>query len=186
MENIGKVLFIDEAYSLYHGPEDNFGHEALTVLNRFMSEHPEAVIIVAGYKDQMESRFFKGQDGLERRFTWFFEIQKYSPHGLSRIFVQQLESYGWKMAPDFDLPRFFEQNFSEFPAFGGDTEKLAFYCKLNYSMMKFENVYNNLLARQGMTLDNTITKEVLLRSLKQLKSSHLKENRSQIPFGMYN
>src|SRR5205807_9799226 len=40
----GKVTFIDEAYSLIHGDNDGFGMEALTTLNRFMSDHPEAIV----------------------------------------------------------------------------------------------------------------------------------------------
>lgn len=184
IENIGKVLFIDEAYSLYQGPEDNFGHEALTVLNRFMSEHPEAIIIIAGYRDQMEERFFKGQDGLRRRFTWFFEMKKYSPSGLSQIFTQQLANYGWKTSPEVDLPRFFEQHGEDFPAFGGDTERFAFYCKLNYSTAKFDTVFTRLLEDQNITLDNLITEEILQSSLKQLKSHTKKED--SLPFGMYN
>ena len=38
-DSLGKVLFIDEAYSLVNDEKDSFGREALTVLNRFMSEY---------------------------------------------------------------------------------------------------------------------------------------------------
>ena len=50
-ESLGKVLFIDEAYSLINDERDSYGYECLTTLNRFMSEHSsEIVIIFAGYK----------------------------------------------------------------------------------------------------------------------------------------
>ena len=55
-ENLGKVLFVDEAYSLINGPHDEFGMEALTALNLFLSQRPKEIIVIfAGYKDLLES-----------------------------------------------------------------------------------------------------------------------------------
>ena len=55
-ENLGKVLFVDEAYSLINGPHDEFGMEALTSLNLFLSQHSKEIIVIfAGYKDLLQT-----------------------------------------------------------------------------------------------------------------------------------
>lgn len=68
-ENLGKVLFVDEAYSLINGPHDEFGMEALTALNLFLSQRPREIIVVfAGYKDLLQTGVYSVQPGLKRRF----------------------------------------------------------------------------------------------------------------------
>ena len=136
--NIGKVLFIDEAYSLINSDRDSYGMEALTVLNQFMSEHPnEIVIIFAGYKELMEKTIFERQPGLKRRCTWIFEVTNYTPAGLSRIFRTQLAEHGWTVSDDVELVDFFAARMPAFPAFGGDTFRLSFYCKLAFANTSF-------------------------------------------------
>lgn len=134
----GKVLFLDEAYSLVIDDRDSFGHEALNELNRFMSEHPELVVIFAGYKDKLDNTLFKYQPGFKRRCTWIFEIQTYTPEMLSSIFKKQLENLNWSYdGPDSKLNGFFAKNKDNFKAFGGDTLRFTLYCKLKYSELSF-------------------------------------------------
>jgi DNA polymerase III delta prime subunit len=143
-ESLGKVLFIDEAYSLVNDDKDSFGKEALTVLNRFMSEYSDRIIIIfAGYKELLDQTIFYYQPGLKRRISWNFEIEKYSEKGLSEIFMNQLGNNKWKLAEDVNLEIFFNENKEEFPHFGGDTLRLAFYCKICYATEVFDNVYPN-------------------------------------------
>lgn len=168
-KNIGKVVFIDEAYSLVTCERDNFGMEALTVLNRFMSEHShEIIIIFAGYKDIMQKTIFTYQPGLRRRCGLVVEIKNYTPAGLSTIFQQQITKSGWKISPDLDLHKFFEVNLSKFPNFGGDTEKLAFNCKLAYATIKFGETFDQIVNGTHTTFDNVITKEIIETALKSL------------------
>jgi len=137
--NEGKALFIDEAYSLVNDERDSFGHEALHELNKFMSEHPELVIIFAGYKDQIEATIFKSQPGFKRRCTWIFEIDKYTPHMLSLIFRRQLSTNGWAYdESDETLTEFFRSRMDYFRAYGGDTLRLVLHCKLRYSEIRFD------------------------------------------------
>ena len=49
--SMGKVVFIDEAYALSHGTHDSYGHEALTELNRFMTENPRQL---SGYHSRLQ------------------------------------------------------------------------------------------------------------------------------------
>lgn len=137
--NQGKSLFIDEAYSLINDERDSFGYEALHELNRFMSEHPELVIIFAGYRKEIANTIFKAQPGFKRRCTWIFEIDNYTSDMLALIFRKQLSTNGWYYGDrDDHLSDFFKHHMSHFPAFGGDTLRLVLHCKLRYAELKFD------------------------------------------------
>ncbi len=136
--NRGKVIIIEEAYLLYTGEKDHFGMEALTLLNRFMDEHAdETIIVFTGYKDLMLSTIFSAQPGLRRRCQWVFEVKGYTPAGLAEIFTSQVLAMGWTVSPKINLTTFFTNNAAAFPAYGGDTERLAFHVKLAHSELVF-------------------------------------------------
>lgn len=178
----GKVLFIDEAYSLVLDEKDSFGHEALNELNRFMSEHPELVVIFAGYKDKMENTLFKYQPGFKRRCTWLFEINNYTGAMLAKIFKSQLEKDDWQYTgSDKKLNNFFEINMNKFDAFGGDTIKLVLYCKLKYSELKFQ--FNDNLELQH----KIITHDILLSAYNDIycKNKYNDKNDDKLYEHMY-
>lgn len=176
-KNIGKVLFIDEAYSLINGERDTFGMEALTVLNRFMSEHShEIIIIFAGYKDLLQKTIFTSQPGLRRRCGWTFEVNGYTPIGLATIFRQQINLRGWKIDPDIDLIKFFTTHTPQFSNYGGDTEKLAFCCKLAYSSLKFDQTYESVLNGKTTSFDNVITEAILKQALISLEQNDISKD----------
>ncbi len=56
---MGGVLFIDEAYYLYHATDSrDFGREAIGILLQVMeNERDKLVVILAGYKDRMDEFF---------------------------------------------------------------------------------------------------------------------------------
>jgi hypothetical protein len=139
-DNLGKVVFIDEAYSLIHGDRDIFGMEALTTLNLFMSQHPHDIIIIfAGYKNLMQEGIFTSQPGLQRRCTWVHEIEAYTPEELLQIFRFQLKEVGQEIdVTENDILNFFKTNKDKFPGFGGDTKRLIFYAKLEHASESFE------------------------------------------------
>ena len=51
--------------TLTNSDSDSYGTEALGELNTFMSENSDTVVIVAGYKDEVE-KVFAVQPGLRR------------------------------------------------------------------------------------------------------------------------
>ena len=64
----GGVLFIDEAYYLYR-PENerDYGQEAIEILLQVMeAERDELVVVLAGYRDRMET-FFRSNPGMGSR-----------------------------------------------------------------------------------------------------------------------
>ncbi|MCR4716359.1 MAG: AAA family ATPase [Lachnospiraceae bacterium] len=91
----GSVLFIDEAYGLYWGNDrgNDFGREALTTLISEMENHrDDMVVIMAGYKDEMEG-LMKGNPGLRSRMPFLIEFPSYTPKQLSEIFMQMVKKH---------------------------------------------------------------------------------------------
>lgn len=142
--NRGSVVFIDEAYSLHNGGRDTYGSEALTELNRFMSENPrDCIVIFSGYKDKMEQGIFTAQKGLKRRCSWVFEIPGYSYSELAEIFRLQVSEQGWTIEESVDLDKFFQKHLDRFPHYGGDTLKLLFQTGLAMSSAIFDDIVSS-------------------------------------------
>jgi DNA polymerase III delta prime subunit len=133
-ENLGKVIFVDEAYSLLQSMDDSFGMEALTTLNLFLSTHPnEIIVIFAGYKDLLDVGPFSAQPGLKRRFMWQFDCEGYTTEELFEIFKGKLNNKRWKLADVNGTKKLFEEYKDAFPNYGGDIEKTLFFSSLEHS-----------------------------------------------------
>lgn len=80
------VLFIDEAYSLSEGGENDFGKEAIEVILKNMEDmRGQLAIIAAGYPDNMV-KFLESNPGLKSRFDRTFQFNDYNPDDLLSIF----------------------------------------------------------------------------------------------------
>lgn len=87
------VLFIDEAYSLVPegGNGNDYGQEAIsTILKRMEDYRDRLVVIVAGYKDEMQ-RFIDSNPGLQSRFNRYIDFPDYSPEELTDIFKMYIK-----------------------------------------------------------------------------------------------
>ncbi len=94
---LGGVLFIDEAYSLASGGENDFGREAIETLLKAMEDHrDDLVVIVAGYTEPME-RFLDSNPGLESRFNKYIEFPDYNGDELNAIFHSQCRKNGYEL-----------------------------------------------------------------------------------------
>jgi probable Rubsico expression protein CbbX len=83
---MGGVLFIDEAYYLYR-PENerDYGQEAIEILLQVMeNQRDDLVVIVAGYKERMET-FFRSNPGLSSRIAHHLDFPDYTPEELLAI-----------------------------------------------------------------------------------------------------
>ena len=96
------VLFIDEAYSLV--PEgangQDYGQEAIaTLLKRMEDYRDRLVVIIAGYKDEMQ-RFIDSNPGLQSRFNRYIDFPDYSAGELSDIFKMYMKKNQYTLAAD--------------------------------------------------------------------------------------
>ena len=106
-DNRGKVIFIDEIYSLYNpraGQDDSFGREAIDTLVRCLTadEYQDTVVIVAGYKEQVD-KFMDANPGLASRFPGEIQFPNYSPSECVEIFRKVAEGQSYRLrdeAPD--------------------------------------------------------------------------------------
>ena len=70
------VIFIDEAYSLGNKEgSDSFSKECIDTINQNLTEKKgKVIVIIAGYKKQLEESFFSYNPGLIRRFPFRYTI----------------------------------------------------------------------------------------------------------------
>lgn len=94
-EALGGVLFIDEAYSLAGSSRQDFGHEAISTLLKFMEDNKgKLVVIVAGYEQEMV-RFLESNPGLESRFDRTVHFRDFTDDELMDILMRFTSERGY-------------------------------------------------------------------------------------------
>ena len=94
---MGGVLFIDEAYYLYR-PENerDYGQESIEILLQVMEkQRDDLVVILAGYKDRMDT-FFKSNPGMSSRIAHHLDFPDYSEPELLLIGDNMLEDMNYR------------------------------------------------------------------------------------------
>ncbi len=97
---MGGVLFIDEAYYLYR-PENerDYGQEAIEILLQVMeNQREDLVVILAGYKDRMDT-FFRSNPGMSSRIAHHIDFPDYTPDELAAIARLMLEQMQYRFSP---------------------------------------------------------------------------------------
>jgi probable Rubsico expression protein CbbX len=100
----GGVLFIDEAYYLYR-PENerDYGQEAIEMLLQVMeAERGRLVVVLAGYKDRMDT-FFRSNPGMSSRVAHHIDFPDYSVDELMAIGRMMLEGRAYQLSPGAEL-----------------------------------------------------------------------------------
>lgn len=101
---LGGVLFIDEAYSLYRGKDDNFGLEAIDTLVKGMEDNREnLVVVLAGYSNEMKE-FLTSNSGLKSRFPNYIEFDDYTGEELVKIANIQAKSKDYIIVEEAQTP----------------------------------------------------------------------------------
>ncbi len=98
---MGGVLFIDEAYYLYR-PENerDYGQEAIEILLQVMeNQRDDLVVILAGYKDRMDT-FFRSNPGMSSRVAHHLDFPDYSEGELMGIAELMLQSTHYRFSDD--------------------------------------------------------------------------------------
>ena len=94
---MGGVLFIDEAYYLYR-PENerDYGQEAIEILLQVMeNQRDDLVVILAGYKDRMDT-FFQSNPGMSSRIAHHLDFPDYGQGELLEIADRMLEGMHYR------------------------------------------------------------------------------------------
>jgi probable Rubsico expression protein CbbX len=94
---MGGVLFIDEAYYLYR-PENerDYGQEAIEILLQVMeNQRDDLVVILAGYKDRMDT-FFQSNPGMSSRIAHHIEFPDYAQSELLQIGERMLNGMNYR------------------------------------------------------------------------------------------
>ena len=112
---LGGVLFIDEAYSLSSGGENDFGREAIETILKAMEDHrDDLIVIVAGYTGPME-KFIHSNPGLESRFNKYFFFPDYNGEQLMAMFRMRCKKNGYTLTGETEKAAvdFFTQLYEE-------------------------------------------------------------------------
>jgi len=171
---LGGVLFIDEAYSLASSESnDSFSKECLDILCESLSDHKDnLMVIIAGYEKEMNSTFFKANQGLKSRFIWRFTIDNYSSFELMKILEQKVKNQGWDFVDDKILNvKWFDKNIEHMKSYGRDVELLFTYVKICHG----RRIYG-----KNKELRKKITQEDLDSGFKMLLENKEKQEKSFI------
>ena len=93
---MGGVLFIDEAYYLYR-PENerDYGQEAIEIMLQVMENNrDDLVVILAGYKDRMNT-FFQSNPGMSSRIAHHIDFPDYQDAELLEIAKSMVDQMGY-------------------------------------------------------------------------------------------
>jgi probable Rubsico expression protein CbbX len=98
---MGGVLFIDEAYYLYRADnERDYGQESIEILLQVMeNQRDDLVVILAGYKDRMDS-FFASNPGMSSRIAHHLDFPEYSLDELAAIAQLMLGEVRYRLSEE--------------------------------------------------------------------------------------
>jgi hypothetical protein len=178
-ECLGGVLFIDEAYSLAsEDHNDSFSKECVDILCEALSDHKDdLMVIVAGYKDEMDKTLFQTNKGLKSRFIWQFETGEYDADALLRIFLKKIKEQGWNADKvSSNLQKWFQQKKDTFKYYGRDIELLITYVKISHG----RRVYGQPVEDRKCLIEEDMNKgyACFMRN----KSTQAQES---VPYGLY-
>lgn len=151
---IDGVLFIDEAYSLVQGGQNDFGKEAIsTLLKRMEDDRDRLVVILAGYSKEM-SDFINSNSGLQSRFNRYIDFPDYSSEELLQIF-QFIMKNNDCVATDAAIEKVRDYIVS-----------VVSHKDQNFGNARFiRNLFEKVITQQAnrLTLETSITNEMLSR-----------------------
>lgn len=149
-EALGGVLFIDEAYSLSGGGDNDFGREAIDTLVKLMDDYRDRVVVIlAGYTKEMEG-FLGTNPGLKSRFPNVIEFADYSVDDLVKISASFYAAGGYIVTDEaLSKMRGIFKRARTMPGFGNG----------RYARNLFERSLNNQAMR--LSSDPDLTREEL-------------------------
>jgi probable Rubsico expression protein CbbX len=101
---MGGVLFIDEAYYLHRANDSrDYGQEVIDILLQVMeNKRDQFVVVLAGYKDRMET-FFTSNPGMRSRIAHHLDFADYQIDELVAIGQLMLQQSSYYLSRDAEL-----------------------------------------------------------------------------------
>jgi SpoVK/Ycf46/Vps4 family AAA+-type ATPase len=166
---LGGVLFIDEVYSLGNSEgRDSFAKECIDTINLNMSRTDKPwLLIVAGYKEEIENSFLAYNKGLERRFTVKLEINSYNNEELLEILTSFIIDENWKIEANAITIK--DIDIKLFKYFGGDMRKLFQLAKENYCVRSMKTVM------KLDEIDKILIRDDFLKAIEYYKNNSKKD-----------
>jgi hypothetical protein len=147
INGLEQVVFIDEAYSIVACEKDpetkkkvinqnasTYGLESIAEMLKFTDEYRgKQVVIVAGYRGDMDSCFFGANEGLPRRFPIQLDLLSYDTTGLMEIFMLNINADANKMNVDIQtrlkahIVKMFDRAVAEIDPNGRNSDTLFKY-----------------------------------------------------------
>ena len=92
----GNILFIDEAYQLIEGPEEDYGRIVMnSLLTELGKDVQDMVVILAGYTAPMK-KLLESNEGIESRFPNVFNFEDYTTDELMEIGKLMIHKVGFE------------------------------------------------------------------------------------------
>lgn len=148
------VLFIDEAYSLVQGGQNDYGKEAIsTLLKRMEDDRDRLIVILAGYSKEMEE-FINSNSGLQSRFNRYIEFPDYTSSELIQIFNFVVNKNDYTMSDEAST------------RIASVITNAVEHKDMNFGNARFvRNLFEKIITQQAnrITAEPTITKEMLAK-----------------------
>merc|ERR1711991_240129 len=130
----------------------------------------DLMVIIAGYKDELEKCFFAYNSGLTSRFTWRFKTDDYTTKELFLIFKKKVNDINWKLS-DKITEKWFEGKKDDFQYYGRDIETFLSKAKICHSRRVF------CLPKEKKTI---LTKRDLNKAFDLFKENNTTEENKEI------
>ena len=172
----GGVLFIDEVYSLGNMKKgDSYAKECIDTINLNLTEKSDKLlVIIAGYKEDINTCFFNYNRGLERRFSLRFDISAYKYNELFDIFKKFVSDSNYELS-DKITNELIKKNYEYFKSgMAGDMMTLLKYAKEDFSKTLMKNIIYNSDIVKEISLKNMLS---AIKKMKDIKE----QNMNKIP-----
>ncbi|MFS0576641.1 AAA family ATPase [Sporosarcina sp. 179-K 3D1 HS] len=148
----GGVLFIDEAYALAAGGNNDYGAQAVNILIKAMEDRRDRmVVILAGYEDEMR-HLIQMNPGFESRIPYCLKFPEYSAFELTEITRRALAGFSFELT---DKAHLYLEKLIKEADYTGRIQGNARWVRNIVDQIRMEQ--SNRLAEEGGTNLNEIT-----------------------------